>query len=498
MRNPSAPDPRDPIPNGAPVSQSDERRVGLTPITLFVVLLLAYVMIQVQLVLILTLLALVFATVIERPVQLLEARRVPRGVAILAVYAGIIGSLVLLGFALAPSINSEAATFREEIPDQLRELRSDWRGSDNPILDGPGAQFLSTGINLIEGNEEPDQQATLTAVTSVGGGIVGLLALLAIAFYYLMEKPLLRRLVLTEVSPAARPRVTRIWDNVEAKVGGWIRGQLTLCLIIGVSATIGYGLLDIKFWPLLGLWAGITEIIPIIGPWLGGIPAVAVALTLSPEKALLVVGFILLLQFMENTVLVPRVMRGTVGLTPLTVFVAVLAGTEFIGPAGAILAIPIAALIQVLITDYLDTRRGANSGAPQIPTWRWMRGQFAGGLGATTGRGTAGGSVLVPRGPAPTAAELGGTRHRADGGGATTAQAPAPTPQGEVSDDTDGAPQAGQDEQPEAPAGEPAGRTGWTSDLLNRVPGRHPTVPSATAGPGSPPAPPSDGESGRS
>ncbi len=466
MRNSPAPEPREPVPGGAAVAEPAERRPGLTPLTLFLVLLLAYVMIQIQLVLILTLLALVLATVIERPVERLEARRVPRGVAILTVYAAIIGSLVLLGFAVAPAIGDEAATFRERIPEQLEELRTEWQASENPLLDGPGAQFLGTGIDLLEGDAEPNQEATLTALTSVGGGIVGLLALLAITFYYLMEKPLLKRLVLNELSPTARPRVTRIWDNVEAKLGGWTRGQLTLCLIIGTTATVGYGLLGIEFWPLLGLWAGITEIIPIIGPWIGGVPAVVVALTMSSEKALLVIGFIVLLQFMENTVLVPRVMRGAVGLTPLTVFVAVLAGTEFIGPAGAILAIPIAALIQVVLTDVLEVRRGA--AAAQIPTWRWMRGQLGGGsIGATRG-----GTVVIDPAATRRAAGFGTPAAPAAAVPAARTDAGVGPADGETTPDGTAAVSAADRPatEPSTAVAEPTpSRRGWTADLLGRV-----------------------------
>ena len=154
----------------------------------------------------------------------------------------------------------------------------------------------------------------------------------------------------------------------------WLRGQLTLCLVIGVTATIGYAVMGIQFWPLLGLWAGITEIIPILGPWLGGIPAVIIALTQGWEKALLVIGFVVLLQLTENAVLVPRVMRGAVGLTPLTVFIAILVGTEFAGIAGALLAIPIAAVIQVMLSHYTEARREAKlAGLSALPGWRWMR-----------------------------------------------------------------------------------------------------------------------------
>ena len=358
------------------VAMAMERRPGLTPLTLFLVILAAWVLMQVQLVLILALLSILFATVIERPLQHLERRHIPRGVAILFIYAASIGGLILVAFLVAPAISDQVRAFVAEAPGQLRELERSWSRSRNPFFSGPGDQLLERAIRAIESPPAPPQEAALGLITGVGGGIFGALALLAITFYYLMEKALLRRLVLLEVRPESRARVNRIWDDVEAKVGGWLRGQLTLCLIIGLTATIGYGIMDVRFWPLLGLWAGITEIIPILGPWLGGIPAVIIALTQSWQKALIVTGFIVLLQLLENTVLVPRVMKGAVGLSPLTVFVAILAGTELMGIVGAVLAIPIAALIQVIVTDYLNARRGAyrTSDAPPLPAWRWMRG----------------------------------------------------------------------------------------------------------------------------
>jgi len=172
----------------------------------------------------------------------------------------------------------------------------------------------------------------------------------------------------------SREKVNRIWSEVEAQVGRWLRGQLVLCLIIGSLSFIGYGAMGIRFWPLLGLWAGITEIIPIVGPWLGGIPAVAIAATMSWDKAVMVTIFVVLLQFLENTVLVPRVMKGAVGLSPLTVFVAILAGTQYLGVLGALLAIPIAAAVQVILSEYMKGRREQRQVTETVaPGWRWIR-----------------------------------------------------------------------------------------------------------------------------
>jgi predicted PurR-regulated permease PerM len=160
-----------------------------------------------------------------------------------------------------------------------------------------------------------------------------------------------------------------MWDEIESKLGGWARGQLLLMLIIGGISTVVYSplIFDLPFWFLLGIWAGVTELIPFIGPFLGGGAATIVALTDSWQKALIVAGFVLVLQQLEGSVIVPRVMRNAVGLTPLSVILAVLIGGALMGPIGSILAIPVAAAVQVLVQNLLyareesaDTSRGGS------------------------------------------------------------------------------------------------------------------------------------------
>jgi predicted PurR-regulated permease PerM len=346
-------------------------------------------------VLVLVLLAVLFATIIERPVMALHRQRVPRPLSILAVYIMIIGGLTLAGILAAPTIQDEARRFRTEAPEQITELRNDWRFSDNTLLSGAGVNALNRLLAEIDNPTGPSEEVTVGIVTGVGGGIVGLLAVFVMAFYYLTEKALLRGIVVNQVKPSSRERVERVWNLVEAQVGRWLRGQLTLCLIIGSLSFLGYGLMDIRFWPLLGLWAGITEIIPIVGPWLGGIPAVAIAATMSWDKAIMVTIFVVLLQFLENSVLVPRVMKGAVGLSPLTVFVAILAGTQYLGIIGALLAIPVAAGIQVILADYFKGRREMHRTPETVtPGWRWMRGSASPAIATPEGNGN--GSKIAP------------------------------------------------------------------------------------------------------
>ncbi|MGC4108364.1 MAG: AI-2E family transporter [Thermomicrobiales bacterium] len=353
---------------------------GITPLSLFLILILVWVMVQIQIVLVLGLLALLLGTILEGPVSLLQRRHMPRPAAIAAVYVGLIGGLALLVFAIAPLVGDQASTFRAEVPEKLHELEASWSKSSNPILSGVGDQLLLDAIDIVDSpggevNVSPDAaQQILPVVTSIGSVIVSLISLLVVTFYYLLEKAFLKRVVLDQITNTARrDRVARVWNDVERKVGGWMRGQLVLCLIIGAIATVSYGIIGLPFWPLLGLWAGLTEFFPIVGPWIGGIPAVILALTVGWKEAIFTGGIIFLMQTLENWFLVPRVMKGAVGLTPLTVFVAILAGQQFLGVVGAILAIPIAATIQVILSDYLAGRREEGFDAEPVPTgWRWM------------------------------------------------------------------------------------------------------------------------------
>jgi predicted PurR-regulated permease PerM len=341
-------------------------------------------MTRIEYVIVIALFGLLLGTILEGPVRRIQDRHIPRPAAIAMIYAAIIGILVLLVFLIIPVISDQADTFQEEIPGQLEDLQMEWESSSNGLLNGTGATLLARAREFLD---NPDSnvavstdtvQNVIPLISGVTAGIVGVVTTLVITFYYLMEKAFIRKLVIGQLDPKRQPRVSRIWQDVENKVGGWMRGQLLLCLIIGVIATVSYGILDIRFWPLLGLWAGVTEIIPIVGPWIGGIPAVIVALTQGWEKALLVGIVIICMQALENWFLVPRVMRGAVGLSPLTVFLAILSGTQFMGVTGAILAIPIAASIQVILTDYFSARQIQREGNQQSG-WRWMLSRSAAG-----------------------------------------------------------------------------------------------------------------------
>jgi predicted PurR-regulated permease PerM len=160
---------------------------------------------------------------------------------------------------------------------------------------------------------------------------------------------------MTWLPPKRANRVRRVWDDIEVKVGGWVRGQLTLMAIVGILSAIGYFFIGVQYWPALALFIAVAEAIPLVGPYIGTAPAVLVALTQQPDggldKALLVIAFAIVLQTIEGNVLVPRVMKNSVGVSPLTVLISILFGASIAGLVGALVAVPIAGAIQVIVQD---------------------------------------------------------------------------------------------------------------------------------------------------
>ena len=191
--------------------------------------------------------------------------------------------------------------------------------------------------------------------------IVSVITVLTLVFFWLTGHQRLQRFVLAQLPAARRAGVRDGWNEVEARMGLWVRGQLILMTSIFAMTTVAYFVLGLPNALLLGLIAGIAELIPIVGPALGAIPALFVALLSGqPEKALLVAGVYLVIQVLEGNVLVPFVMRSTIGVPPFLVVLSLLIGAAVAGLAGALLAVPFAAAL-VVILERVQERAAAGA-----------------------------------------------------------------------------------------------------------------------------------------
>ena len=185
---------------------------------------------------------------------------------------------------------------------------------------------------------------TLGAVSNSFAFVLGLATAPVLIFYLMKDSGMIKSSLYTPFPLALRPYLRDVLAIAERTLGGYIRGQLILGLVVGGLVTVGLLLLGVPFALILGIVAGLTELIPIVGPWIGGAAGVLVALAIAPDKILWVVLLYLVVQLLENALLVPRIQSFTLKLHPVAIILVVIVGSHFFGLWGIILGPPLAAM----------------------------------------------------------------------------------------------------------------------------------------------------------
>ena len=194
-------------------------------------------------------------------------------------------------------------------------------------------------------------------IINIFGSLITFVSVLVIVFYLLLEVEAIKKIIQSVTPNKFQTYTTQLFVQAQNKINFWLKGQIILCLIIGILTYIGLLILGVKYALLLALIAGVFEIIPYLGPILGAIPAVFLAFTQNPFTAFLVILLYLIIQQLENSILVPKIMSKTIGLNPIIILIVFLIGGKLYGLIGALLAIPIATALSVLIKDYFELKR---------------------------------------------------------------------------------------------------------------------------------------------
>ena len=282
----------------------------------------------------------------------LMRQRVPRWAAILVIYLFIIGVIIGITILVVPPIVMQARELGMELPRLLHQ----------------GQQWLMNRGLLtreISAQEAVQQTATssgaqdtigllVNALWGFVGGVFGVITILVLAFYLLVDSGGLVSVFVRLFPRDKRVQVQDACRRVTAKVSAWLGGQLLLAGIIGSTAALGLFLMGVPFFYVLALISAVGEMIPIVGPILSAVPAIAVALSVKPTLALAVIAFFFAQQQLENHILVPRIMQRQVGISAVFVIVALLIGGSLLGVIGAILAVPTAAILQVLFEELIN------------------------------------------------------------------------------------------------------------------------------------------------
>ncbi|MBI3967807.1 MAG: AI-2E family transporter [Chloroflexi bacterium] len=301
-------------------------------------------------VIILFVLALLVASAIEPLVVRLRRLGTRRGHAVLLILGGL--GLVVLGivFAIVQTLQAEVLAIGNNLP----QFVDQWRPLVAQIPIRPVAQGLGGYLDRLAQPAAPDPAVVENALSLAVGVVETILSgffVLVIAYYWIEERVLIRRTLVSVLPDEHEERARLIWEDVELKLGGWVRGQLLIMLCVGTLATLAFWLLGLKYAIVLGVLAGLAEMLPMIGPYLGALPALLIALTQDPWLAVWVGVAAFGIHLVEGYVLVPWIMRHTVGLSSLTIVLGLVVGATAYGVAGALLAIPIAGIVQVLFTD---------------------------------------------------------------------------------------------------------------------------------------------------
>jgi len=304
-------------------------------------------------VVVLVFIALLLASGLEPLIDRVRAHsRLGRGVTLLLVYAvfflgmaalvllivpGAINQFNDLGTRLTPLLDGAREWARSIVP---RALSTSLVGLINTIRRAL-APSAPTG---------PDPDELIALGVTFAEVVVSVVSVMALVYFWLTERAYLQRFALALLPADRRAGAREAWNEIELRLGSWVRGQLILMLTIGVATTIAYFLIGLEGALLLGLIAALAELIPLIGPALGAVPALLVAaMTGNIETVLIVAVVYFIIQTVEGNVLVPLVMHNTIGVPPFIVFASILAGAAIAGIPGALLSVPLAAALLVVV-----------------------------------------------------------------------------------------------------------------------------------------------------
>ncbi len=283
--------------------------------------------------------ALLLVAILEPLVNLLSKVKVPRGISVLLSYLLFFGLFGVVVALIVPALVDQSTGFVNSLPNYLANI-----GLSENITSGVTTELLVKLGNI------PGQVIQFTF--SVFSNIVSILTVLVFAFYMLLSRGKMEDNLAFFFGEERKVSLGRVISDLENRLGGWARGQLTLMFLVGFSTFIGLTIIGIPFALPLSILAGILEIIPYLGPILAAIPSIIIGFGISPVTGLLVAGLSFLIQQLENYVFVPKVMEKSVGVSPIITLIALAIGARLAGVVGMIISVPTVIMLQVFLKEY--------------------------------------------------------------------------------------------------------------------------------------------------
>ena len=310
-------------------------------------------------VVVLLLLAIVLAVGLDPWVRILSRRlHLRRGLAVLAIFVLAAAALVLFAFLVIPPLVSQIAQLARSIP----RIADDLAQAGGPVEDLIGGdkvqQEIQTFVDKIPSLISSSFGSILGVTGKIAGAIFNIFTLAILTVYFMLELPKMRSGAALLFARPHREQAERIMDRSIQRIGGYVSSMVVLSVVTSVVTGVVLELLGVPYAVPLALWAGIASVIPVVGAYLGGVPAVLVAFSGSAFDGVAAIVFFVAWQQIRDYVISPRIQGDSVDLSAAAVVVATLIGGSIEGFLGILLALPVAATLKVVINDvFLDRRR---------------------------------------------------------------------------------------------------------------------------------------------
>ncbi len=320
----------------------------LTIVKIILTLLILYFTYLMWDVLVLIIMAIILSVLIDPLADRFEKKKIPRTLAVLLVYIILLSLVALIIVLIIPPLTAQFQQLTDNLPNYWERLKS--MGAHD-LLAKYDLSALQNSFKSIETNLT---QGIFSGLGGIFGGVVSFFLILVLTFYMVVEEKELKNIARSLIPVHYQPYLFQVASRMKGKMSAWLKGQLILCLIIGLAVFIGLSILGVKYALVLGLIAGFLEIIPYVGPWVAAALAIFIALGQAPMLALFVLILFVIIQWTENNLLVPKVMQKAVGLNPIISILAVITGAKLAGFLGVLFAIPIASALSILLQDFFN------------------------------------------------------------------------------------------------------------------------------------------------
>jgi len=336
------------------------RRVVWATLVLVSVILGFWLLYRFNQVLFILFVTIVLGTVIRPAVLWLHQRGLPQIAGVILIYLLLLILLIGFGLLLFPLIAEQSTTIAVAVPGYYQNLR-EWMISFPNQLWMRLGQLLPAALPSLDPRIAQQTGAEVVASAGQVFGYVKMttqviftaIVILVLTLHWTLDGPRIIKTILLLLPQDRRESIGELIFAMESKVGLYIAGQGILCLAISIMALIVYMLIGLPNAFVLALAAGVMEAVPMIGPLLGAVPAALVALSIAPDKLIWVIVATIVIQQLENSLLVPRIMKKAVGVNPFVTLLALFAFSSLFGLAGALMAIPIAAIVQLVLNHFV-------------------------------------------------------------------------------------------------------------------------------------------------